>query len=276
MRKKQVAIVVPMHNRAELTPDEQISFEHLRHYLGAYDKYLVVPSSLKIDLPGCSLKRFADGYFGSVPANTRLLLSEHFYRSFSEYQYILIYHLDALVFSDQLGAWCDTGLDYVGPPWLYCEDSPWVKHPRVGNGGFSLRKIESFLRVFQSKVYWMEPEEYWREKYAGRSIPVKLLNVPRRLIKRFSRFNSVRLEMESWHLRPDGTKNEDHFWSDRAKHYLPDFKVASFDQGLRFAFEVAPRLCLELTHGEMPFGCHAWPRYDRAFWEPYLLSPPIE
>ena len=273
---QQVAIVVPMHNRAELTPDEQISFEHLRRYLGGYDKYLVVPESLNIDLPGCSLKRFGDEYFGSVAANTRLLLSEDFYRAFTDYQYILIYHLDALVFSDQLRAWCETGLDYIGPPWLQCADSPWVKEARVGNGGFSLRKIESFLKVFRSDVYWMEPREYWREKYAGCTLPIRMLNSPRRLLKRLSRFNNVRLEMARWHLRPDGTKNEDHFWSDRAKHYVPDFKVASVEEGLRFAFEVAPRMCLELTRGEMPFGCHAWPRYDRTFWEPFLIAPRTE
>lgn len=276
MQKKQVAIVVPMHNRAELTPDEQTSFEHLQYYLGGYDKFLVVPDSLNINLPGCSLKRFGDEYFGSVAANTRLLLSEDFYRSFTDYEYILIYHLDALVFSDQLRAWCDTGLDYIGPPWLQCADSPWVKEARVGNGGFSLRKIESFLRVFRSDVYWMEPGEYWQEKYAGRALPVRMLNSPRRWLKRLSRFNNARLEMARWHLRPDGTKNEDHFWSDRAKHYVPDFKVASVEDGLRFAFEVAPRMCLELTRGAMPFGCHAWPRYDRTFWEPYLISPRTE
>lgn len=90
------------------------------------------------------------------------------------------------------------------------------------------------------------------------------------------RFNNARLEMARWHLRPDGTSNEDHFWSDRAQHYMPDFRVASLEQGLRFAFEVAPRMCFDLTRGRLPFGCHAWPRYDRAFWEPYLLPPRVE
>ena len=104
--KQRVAVVVPMHNRSELSRDEQISFAHLVHYLRPYDKYLVVPESLSITLPGCELKRFGDEYFGSVAANTRLLLSENFYASFRQYQYILIYHLDALVFSDQLSAWC--------------------------------------------------------------------------------------------------------------------------------------------------------------------------
>jgi hypothetical protein len=111
--KKKVAVVVPMHNRSPLTDDEQISFRHLRRYLASYDKYLVVPENLQVNLPGCGLKRFGAEFFGSA-ANTRLLLSEHFYRSFSEYQYILIYHLDALVFSDQLTTRCDVGLNYIG------------------------------------------------------------------------------------------------------------------------------------------------------------------
>jgi hypothetical protein len=27
-----------------------------------------------------------------------------------------------------------------------------------------------------------------------------------------------------------------------------------------------------MNGGNMPFGCHAWERYDRRFWEPHLLS----
>ena len=185
--QKRVAVVVPMHNRDELTRDEQISFQHLIHYLKPYDKYLVVPESLNISLSGCSLKRFGTKYFGSVAANTQLLLSEHFYTSFSEYQYILIYHLDALVFSDQLLAWCDTDLDYIGPPWIHCPDSPWVKESRVGNGGLSLRKIGSFLKVFHSGVYWMDPEEYWQKQYAGMPAYLRLWNLPRKFSKRLSR-----------------------------------------------------------------------------------------
>ncbi len=269
--RRKVAIVVPMHNRKELTCDEQISFAHLTHYLKPYDKYLVVPESLDISLPGCALKRFKNEYFGSVAANTQLLLSEAFYASFRDYQYILIYHLDALVFSDQLLPWCEMGLDYIGPPWIHCADSPWVKESRVGNGGLSLRRIDSFLKVFRSEVRWIEPEEYWQERFAGMPAHLRMLNLPRKFLKRLTCLNNARREMAQWHLRPDGTKNEDHFWSDRARHYVPEFKVASVEVGPRFAFEVAPRLCFDMNHSQLPFGCHAWPRYDRAFWEPHLL-----
>jgi hypothetical protein len=62
------------------------------------------------------------------------------------------------------------------------------------------------------------------------------------------------------------------FWADEAVTWVPEFRVASVEEGLRFAFEVAPRKCFELNAGQLPFGCHAWARYDRAFWEPYLLK----
>src|ERR1043165_1008528 len=66
--RKTVAVVVPMSNRPQLTPEEEISFRHLNHYLGRYDKYLVVPKSLRLNFPGFALKPFDEKYFGSVQA----------------------------------------------------------------------------------------------------------------------------------------------------------------------------------------------------------------
>ena len=108
---KLVAIVVPMSNRAELTSDEEISFRHLLHYLGKYDKYLVVPKNLQVDFPGFGIKRFDNRFFGSLAAHTKLVLSPRFYKAFSDYKFILIYHLDSLVFSDQLTDWCEMDYD---------------------------------------------------------------------------------------------------------------------------------------------------------------------
>ena len=267
-----VAVVVPGYNRAHFTPDEEISFRHLEHFLGRYDKFLVVPQSLGIERPGFHVQRFSDSYFGSAIANAKLMLSPTFYQSFRKYRYILIYQLDALVFSDRLLEWCATDLDYVGAPWLQCADSPWVGTPRVGNGGFSLRKVSSFLRVLASERYWIDPEVYWQTISSGKPWYARCVHLPRKWFKHIKRFNGVKREVEQWHLRPDGTKNEDHFWSDEAVQYDSHFKVAPFDVGLRFAFEVVPRQCFELNNHNLPFGCHAWPRYDRTFWEPHLLK----
>lgn len=263
---KKVAIVVPMSNRADLQPDEQISIRHLEHYLGQYDKYLVVPESLAIEIPDFLLARFDDSFFGSVLANTRLMLSKQFYERFLDYEYILIYHLDALVFSDDLEKWCDAGWDYIGPPWLVCDDSPWVKEPGVGNGGFSLRNVRSFLKVLSSSRYSIHPDEYWQRKYADKSLPVRLVNLPKKYLKYLRQFNNVQREVSRFQ------RNEDLFWGTRAKTYYPEFKIASVEDALNFAFEAEPRQSIERTNGQMPFGCHAWPRYDRKFWEPHLLT----
>ncbi len=259
-------MAVPVHARPHLTPDEKISLRHLEHFLGGYDRYLIAPRSIELDLAGFRVKRFSDRYFGSAEANKGLLLSRKFYQSFLAYEYVLLYHLDALVFSDELEFWCSLGLDYIGAPWLVDREDPAKGFSRVGNGGFSLRRVRSFLRVMDSKRYRKDPEEDWRRHHAWKPLPARLLQLPKRYLKRLTFLNGVRRDLATY--RP----NEDHFWADRARRYDPDFRVATVEQGLRFAFEVAPRYCFERNGRRLPFGCHGWNHYDRAFWEPFLLK----
>jgi hypothetical protein len=40
---------------------------------------------------------------------------------------------------------------------------------------------------------------------------------------------------------------------------------------MRFAFEAEPRKCFERIGRQMPFGAHRWQKFDREFYEPYLL-----
>ena len=240
--QKLVAVVVPLSNRKELTSDEEISLRHLLHYLGKYDKYFVMPKSLRFEYPGFGIKRFNNKYFGSVEVHNKLVLSGKFYKAFNDYKYILIYHLDSLVFSDQLTHWCNMDFDFIGPPWIEHEDAPYAGNPRyegkVGNSGFALIKLESFLKV-------MYPQKYM--KY------LKILN-------------NATCEMSRYKL------SDDSFWANRAAHYYPEFKIAPVETALRFAFECVPRYCFEKNNKTLPFGCHAWNRYDKSFWKPYLLK----
>jgi hypothetical protein len=207
-----------------------------------------------------------------------------------DYDYILLYHLDALVLSDQLLEWCRADWDYIGAPWLNCDDSPGVKVSRVGNSGFCLMKIESFLKVMRSRKYSVDPGEYWQKFWAGKPKHIQYVNLPKKYLKHLRILNGVRREMALWPYRDPGflgrltggrlcaspgsqpINNSDLFWSDRASNYYPEFKVAPVKTGLSFAFEVAPRLCFKMNNHQLPFGCHAWPKYDRGFWEPYLLT----
>ena len=260
-----VAIVVPLSDRPDLTADERISLRHLMHFLGDYPKYLIAPNGMDVQIPGFGIKRFDPKYFGSAQAHKRLVMSRPFFEAFADYEYLLTYHLDALVFSDQLREWCDAGLDYVGAPWLKSVDDPTQGFSQVGNSGFSLRNVAAALRVIDSRRYKIHPDEYWERNHADKPWHRRLVNRPRKWAKHLVRLNGARWEMAHYQSNDDG------FWAKRARHYDPEFRIASIPTALRFAFECAPRYCYEQNRQQLPFGCHAWARYDRAFWEPFLL-----
>jgi hypothetical protein len=264
-----VAVVITLsHDRTTYTPDEDLSFRHVRHHLGRYDKYVLMPASHQAIYPGLIPKRFPDKCFRSARAHESLLLSEQFYRAFLDYEFILTYNLDALVFSDRLAEWCRAGYDYIGAPWLISPDTPHITEQKVGSGGFSLRRVRSFLRVLASRRHFVEPEEHWRQYAARTGRVTRVLNTPRRYLKRLVHFNGVRSHVRS---AVHGNVHEDRFWAEYATHYDPDFRIAPVDVALGFAFEAEPRACFERIGGQMPFGAHRWQKFDPAFYTPSLL-----
>jgi hypothetical protein len=276
---RTVAIVVPLSRRSHLEATEVISLRHLVHHLGHYDKYALAPPRLAAPLDGFQIKRFPDKFFGSVAAHNNLLLTPAFYRAFEDYRFVLFYHLDSLVFSDQLQQWCETDLDYIGPPWIPCSDTPWVTRARVGNGGFTLLRVASALKVLHNR-HRQEPSTLWLDWIARNSRRLgPLLRMLQGVSQRYPRCKPLQRIVRHW-LKSENpgahSRNNDMFWSDHAVRFLPEFKVASVEEGLRFAFEGAPRMCYELNQHRLPFGCHAWPRYDRSFWEPHLLKSEAE
>jgi hypothetical protein len=272
-----VAIIVPASARTELFDEEEVSMRHLLRFLGSYDKYLITPPGESLRHEGFKIATFPSKFFGSVGGHNQLLMWPGFYRAFRNYEYILIYHLDSLVFSDEMMQWCRAGFDFIGAPWIPCADTPWVKKARVGNGGFALMKVDTALKVLSNR-YRQEPASYWVDLMMRNRSALRPVFRILEWLKRFfpqARIINRPLEDLPKAERPDihGRPN-DYFWSFSAKRYVPEFKLASVEEGLRFAFEAAPRRCFELSGNRMPFGCHAWARYDRAFWEPYLLEGP--
>jgi hypothetical protein len=263
------AVLISLSHRTRYTSDEEISFRHVRAYLGGYDLYAIVPESHDATYPGLRMARFPDRYFGSAAAHGELLLSPFFYRAFERYEYVLVYHLDSLVFADRLKDWCAAGYDYIGAPWLISPDTPHITTPKVGNGGFSLRRVSSFLRVLSSRRYFIEPEAYWRGYAARADAVTRAFNFPRKYLKRLRTFNDVHWHIR-WALR--GGVHEDRFWAEYATHYDPSFRIAPVDVAMRFAWEAEPRRCYERIGRELPFGVHRWSMFDRAFFEPFLLT----
>jgi hypothetical protein len=241
-------VAVPVY-RLDLDEDERISFRHLRRYLGSYDTYIVAPDGLDVTLDGLPAKRFEPRFFRDVRSYSSLLLEPQFYSAFSSYDFVLVYQLDSLVLADELVAWCARGYDYVGAPWTRRTPDGRVVLTGAGNGGFSLRRVASCLAVL-GVARW----------------PLARLGTGVRLWTALARRAVVRRSFGQAFLF------EDKFWSYEAPRLCPWFRVAPAETALEFAFETEPRFCFERNDRRLPFGCHNWALYDRAFWEPHLLT----
>jgi uncharacterized protein DUF5672 len=277
MSRTRIATVTPIYRKA-LTADEQISLHHLQHFLSQYENIAVVPDGLRVSLPGFHIKRFSPQCFESEATYSRLLLTSTFYEAFSDYDYILIYQPDSLVFSSDLKYWCDIGYDYIGAPWFrgfadrHSSQSPlWA----VGNGGFSLRKVSSFLKVFDAEDKSINPEGWWRRGYALQSWDGRLATREKHILEKMRNTNDVSgwLEILKSPFSSPVLKNEDIFWGLDAPYFKRDFRVAPLDVALSFAFENDPSYCFESNRRRLPFGCHAWAKH-RVFWQLHLLSSP--
>ena len=153
MSSTKVAIVIPVYR--ELNELEKISLERCREILGRYQIVFVAPEGKIFSYfeSGDMVAHFPAEYFRSVQTYSTLLLTPQFYETFLDFDYILIYQLDAFVFYDALEEFCALGYDYIGAPWpIYA----WLgtrdpKTPRVGNGGFSLRKVKACHKLLTEK-----------------------------------------------------------------------------------------------------------------------------
>lgn len=232
-------VVIPVY-KDDPSEEELESVRQTGKVLGRHRIVLAAPQGLSLApyracLPSenCSEERFDPVYFRSVSGYNRLLLKPSFYRRFAAYDYLLIVQTDAWVFRDELEKWCRAGYDYIGAPWFdrFEEaDETSPMLPYAGNGGFSLRHVGKTIKLLK-KGFW------------------KLLFY--RYIKR-------------------KTVNEDNFIAVKLPKIMPDYKVAGPETAMFFSFENMPHKLYRLTGEKLPFGCHAYRRYNREFWNRFI------
>lgn len=158
----QIVAVVPCYkDAAELSELEKFS---LRNTVSKLDGVapVVLACSSEVDESGYrellgsgfAVKRFDASHFRSIHTYNHLLKSLSFYRAFQEYAFMLIVQADVYIFRAEYDVFLE--YDYVGAPW-FSHVIPHLKciHPGsdpyfVGNGGYSLRRIASFIRVLES------------------------------------------------------------------------------------------------------------------------------
>lgn len=226
---KKVVIVVPAYKET-LEYVEQVSLCQLQRVLGAYPKVFIAPEGLKINYNGLekgfNTEFFDKDYFSSVTGYSRLCLSKEFYERFSDYDYMLIYQLDAFVFNDRLMEFVNKGYDYIGAP-VYRYVPHWhALGTNVGNGGFSLRKISSCIKMLELAKSWL-PDSPFDD----------IMNTA-----------------------------EDMFWGYCGTAKDLDFKVPSSKEALEFAVQCNVAHAYERFNELKPFGCHGWYKGDCRFF----------
>lgn len=237
-------VVIPIYKETPSSYERISLLQCLRVLAPNHPITIICPENLNLGnyqalgLDSDLIERFPEHFFKNIQGYNRLLLSPSFYKRLINFDYILIYQLDAFVFEDRFSEWCDLSFDYIGPIWpqgIALEPyrfkgarliARWLKfwnQPQicfVGNGGFSLRKTQSCLNLV---------EDYWPQ--------AKL-----------------------W------SGNEDYFFAIYGKY--AKFKFPNNNLAIRFAFEQNPREQFEQNSLEIPFGCHAWEKWDIDFWRP--------
>ena len=258
-------VVIPIYKKI-LSEEEMKSLRQCIRILSRHDLCLISPRSLDLTVyrqvfeeehAACRIECFDESFFVSQHGYNRLMLTSSFYQRFSEWEYMLIYQLDAYVFSDQLDKWCQKGYDYIGAPFLKLNKE--VDPLNSGNGGFSLRRIPAFINVFSITGKVLYARGLWRfYRYRGplHRLPLTLLGI-------FGYRNHLKDFLSGENV------NEDLFYAMLGDSSLK-WRVATTSEAMFFAFEGRPSFLFSRTR-QLPFGCHAYMENEyETFYKPYV------
>jgi len=253
---KSCVVIFPLYQK----PNE-IELDFLENGLqktAGHQQVIVAPENLSIDedfglLQKLEVKRFPKKFFNGIAGYNKLLLSKRFYEAFAAYDFMLIHQADVFLFKDELDEWCEKDFDYIGAPFFRPEKLNrngaynlfqkfklslkknkvyGSRHNKVGNGGLSLRKINSALKVLDQ-------------------IDPIILNK---------------------YIETTGCAyNEDIFWSFEAPLVI-ELKIPTWEEALKFAVEFHPAIAYTYLDKNLPFGCHAPLKNNPNFWKEFISS----
>lgn len=219
---------------------------------------IIAPEGLIINesfglLEQLEIKRFAKHHFESINGYNQLLLSKDFYTTFRLFDFMLIHQADVYLFKDELNFWCEKNYDYIGAPWFRPDKlnrgslfNLWQKikislktnktyakrYNRTGNGGLSLRKVSTALKVLNS------------------------VNVC--LLRKYTHSHG-------------NCFNEDIFWSLEAPKIVANYHTPELKEAMQFAVEFYPSIAYhQYLQETLPFGCHAPLKHETDFWRKFI------
>lgn len=261
-----LVVILIIAHKEELSENEKLSLIQCYKVLGQHPIKIISKKDINTQAYTNVIK---DAKFDFIRSNwtstysqfNKLKINKLLYMRYKKFKYILFYELDAWVFRDELEYWCSQSFDYIGAPWYegwsnMNESSVFIG---VGNGGFSLRKISTHLKVLRSFSYIKKPNELWKDlviKKSFRGLVAFALDITIRN-NTFSYFNNFK-------------GHEDIFWGLIVSRnfdwfILPDKNISS-----KFSMEGNAPLLFERNNRKLPFGCHAWYKNHIDFWTKFI------
>lgn len=163
---KKFCLVTPTH-KASINEVENLMLKSSLNLHKNTDHFFCVPDNIPLiffrrNYPKSTIITISSTNFDSPQAYNRLLLSSRFYLMFARFAYLTVLQLDSVLLRN-IEPIVDMNFDYVGAPWrknirvsvlnkkMHGNNKRlfWLpfRNVRVGNGGLSIRKIESMLQV---------------------------------------------------------------------------------------------------------------------------------
>ena len=160
------AIITPVYTE-DLLNSERMRLLITLHNNPNVDHVFFCPNDLNTEkikkiFPDSRWLRFPNDHFQSIKSYSELMLMSSFYRSFSEYEYLVVSQLDSVVIRE-LSNDVFKNYDYLGAPWLNSLNAFSIgnrlflnngRHKflpnhslSVGNGGLSIRKTKSMIEI---------------------------------------------------------------------------------------------------------------------------------
>ncbi|WP_134089473.1 DUF5672 family protein [Olivibacter sp. XZL3] len=230
----KIAVVIPLYKELA-EPDEKYAFWQCAEVLAAYPIILAAPQSLNTT------------YYEHLTDKKLVIqrFDDSFFKSVTGYSRLLTgkHFYEAFSTYDyiliyQLDAWVfrDDLLTWAQKGYDYI-GAPWLEAPPISAGKKPIINLSKRLvnRVGNGGLSLRKIKSHIKWS-PWASVVFKLL-----------------------------PKNEDMIWT----LFVP-FKKPRAAEALLFAFERNPRQSYAITNGRLPFGCHAWQKYQPDFWRPFI------
>ncbi len=275
MTKSQICIAIPIYKET-LNEFEVKSVRQCINVLVGYNIFFVCSNTLNTKFYKeqfseiKNYKTFENQFFVSLKGYNALLLSVSYYQKFENYKYMLIYQTDAFVFKDELLSWSKKGYDYIGGllfEGFHGNPQKGAKLWCAGNGGLSLRNINTFATVLKSKKRLknrsqliQERKSLGKQKGLMKRLKLNILY----FLKRFGYKNNVSFYAKNF------DNNEDVFFISLCEKYNV-MSMPKVSDAMYFSWDRCPEYLFNRV-GKLPFGCHAWFRDDvpyernKEFW----------